>query len=129
MDKALRYMTLARKAGRLAVGETGCGAAFASGKARLLLLASDASESTRKRAEKMLYGSRAPLRTLPWSRKELSGLLGKNSCGMLCFTDLPLASRFASSMNETLDDWSDTAELLSQREAKAARRKAAPRKH
>ena len=76
MDKALRYMTLARKAGRLAVGETGCGAAFASGKARLLLLASDASESTRKRAEKMLYGRRAPLRTLPWSRAELSELLG-----------------------------------------------------
>ncbi len=129
MDKALRYMTLARKAGRLAVGETGCGAAFASGKARLLLLASDASESTRKRAKKMLYGRRAPLRTLPWSRAELSELLGKNSCGMMCFTDLPLASRFASSMSELLGDWSDTAELLSQREAKAVRRKAAPRKH
>ena len=129
MDKALRYMTLARKAGRLAVGETGCGAAFASGKARLLLLASDASESTRKRAEKMLYGRRAPLRTLPWSRAELSELLGKNSCGMMCFTDLPLASRFASSMSELLGDWSDTAELLSQREAKAVRRKAAPRQH
>ena len=129
MDKALRYMTLARKAGRLAVGETGCGAAFASGKARLLLLASDASESTRKRAEKMLYGRRAPLRTLPWSRAELSELLGKNSCGMMCFTDLPLASRFASSMSELLGDWSDTAELLSQREAKAVRLKAAPRKH
>ena len=129
MDKALRYMALARKAGRLAVGETGCSTALASGKARLLLLASDASESTRKRAVKMLYGRRAPLRTLPWSRAELSELLGKNSCGMMCFTDLPLASRFASSMNEVLDSWSDTAELLSQREAKAARRKAAPRKH
>ena len=98
MDKALRYMTLARKAGRLAVGETGCISAFASGKARLLLLASDASEATRKQAAKMLSGRRAPLRTIPWSRAELSELLGKNACGMICFTDLPLASRFAATM-------------------------------
>ena len=129
MDKALQYMSIARKAGRLAVGEESCGAAAASGKARLLLLASDASDNAQKRAAGFLYGRRAPLASLPWTKAELSALLGRSGCSMVCFTDLPLAARFASAMNEDHGGWQDTAELLSRREEKAARRKAAPRKH
>ena len=48
---------------------------------------------------------------------------------MVCFTDLPLAARFAAAMADTSEAWQDTAELLSRREDKAVRRKAAPRKH
>ena len=129
MDKALQYMTMARKAGLLAVGEESCRAAAASGKARLLLLASDASDNARKRAAGFLYGRRALLTSLPWTKAELSGLLGRHGCSMVCFTDLPLAARFASAMTGDHSDWQDTAELLSRREEKAVRRKAAPRKH
>jgi len=121
-------MGIARKAGLLAVGEESCGAAFSLGKARLLLLAADASPNARKRAEGYLYGHRAPMMALPWTKEELSELLGKQGCGMVCFTDLALAGRFASAMAETLPDWQETAALLTQREEKARRRKAAPRK-
>ena len=48
---------------------------------------------------------------------------------MLCFTDLPLAARFAAALAEELPGWKETAELLAQREDKRKRRKAAPRKH
>ena len=60
---------------------------------------------------------------------ELSAMLGKRGCSMLCFTDLPLAARFAAALAEELPGWKETAELLAQREDKLKRRKAAPRKH
>ena len=129
MDKARQYMALARKAGLLSVGEENCGLTAAAGKARLLLLAADASPNARKRAESFLRGRRAPLRGLPWPKEELSALLGRPGCSMVCFTDLPLAARFAAAMAEADDGWQDVSELLSRREDKAARRKAAPRKH
>ena len=44
MDKALRYLALARKAGSLSVGEFLCGETMSAGKGKLLLLASDASD-------------------------------------------------------------------------------------
>ncbi len=129
MDKAAQYLCLARKGGMLAVGEEGSGAAVAAGKARLLMLAADASPNAQKRAAGFLYGHRAPLQTLPWTKAELSAMMGRRGCSMLCFTDLPLAARFAAALAEELPGWKETAELLAQREDKLKRRKAAPRKH
>ena len=93
MDKAAQYLGLARKGGMLAVGEEGSGTAIAAGKGRLLMLAADASPNAQKRAAGFLYGHRAPLQTLPWTKAELSAMLGKRGCSMLCFTDLPLAAQ------------------------------------
>ena len=129
MDKALRYMGLARKAGLLALGEDRCTEAVSEGRAKLLLLASDASPGAVKRAGASLRGHRAPMEALPWKKEELGVALGRPGCVMVCFTDLPLASRFASAMAEDLPQWQATAELLSRREDKIRRRKAAPRKH
>ena len=129
MDKALRDMGLARKAGLLVLGEERCSEAVSEGKAKLLLLAEDASPGTVKRAGASLQGHRALMETLPWKKEELGAALGKPGCAIVCFTDLPLASRFASAMAEALPQWRSTAELLSRREDKARRRKAAPRKH
>ena len=50
-----------RRAGKIDLGETATGAAVRAGRARLLLLAADASENARKRAEGYLYGRRALL--------------------------------------------------------------------
>ena len=129
MDKAMEYLCLGRKAGLVTTGETGCGSASAAGRIRLLLLASDASDNARRRAESFLRGRRAPLARVPWTKEELSECMGKAGCAMLCFTDLGLASRFAGAMAETDPAWRETAELLAAREEKARRRKAAPRKH
>ena len=51
-----------RKAGRIALGEHDAGAAARAGKACLLLLAQDASDNARKRAEGFAYAAQAPLR-------------------------------------------------------------------
>lgn len=129
MDKAQGYLTMARKAGLLTLGAERCTEAAEEGKLRLLLVAADASERSRGRAEELLTGHRAPLSVLPWSAGELSDLLGKSNCSLIGFTDLGLASAFASAMKETSSEWQETAALLELRRDKAVRRKAAPRKH
>ena len=50
MDKALNYIALARKAGRVELGEEPAGAAARAQHARLILVASDASDHTWKNA-------------------------------------------------------------------------------
>jgi len=127
-EQAIRYLCLARKAGLLTIGEENCGLTIAAGKGKLLMLCSDSSANARKRADGFLYGHRALLMTVPWTKAELSQFTGTHG-SMVCFTDLGLASRFASAMAETLPEWKETASLLDARSDKAQRRKAAPRKH
>ena len=129
MTKAEQYLGLARKAGVLLCGEDASFDAVRAGRAKLVLLAEDVSPAAARRAEKALQGRRAPLCRLPYDKDHLSRLLGRQGCGTLCFTDLALAAVFAAAMAEQLPDWSETARLLADRQEKAERRKAAPRKH
>lgn len=129
MSNARQYLGLARKAALLVVGEENSGCAMAAGKGKLLLLAQDASDNAEKRAKGFQYGHRAPLMRLPWTKEELSRLMGKPGCSMLCFTDLPMSAQFSAAMAEEDPLWQETASLLEARKQKAIRRKAAPRKH
>ena len=128
MDRAQAYLALGRKAGLLLTGEDSCRDAAHSGRARLVLLAADASPNACKRAADALTGHQAPLRTLPWEKRELSALLGRRGCSMVCFTDLGLAVQFAAAMAETDPEWQVTADALASIQEKIKRRRAEKRK-
>lgn len=129
MDKARSYLALARRAGQLVLGEERCGEAAAAGRLKLLLLASDASDNARRRAEGYTVGHRFPLRRTDIPKEEICELLGAGGCAMVGFTERELAAAFAGAMAVNNSDWQETAALLIQRREKAARRKAAPRKN
>ena len=57
----LRFLGLMRRAGKLAVGETGTGQSAREGKAALILLASDASENAEDRARGFAHRAQVPL--------------------------------------------------------------------
>ena len=57
MDKALNYIALARKAGRIELGEEPVGAAARAQHARLVVVASDASDHTWRRAKSFVAGT------------------------------------------------------------------------
>ena len=57
MDKALNYVALARKAGRVELGEEPVGAAARAHHARLVIVASDASDHTWRRAKSFVAGT------------------------------------------------------------------------
>ena len=104
-DKAANYLGLMRKAGRIALGEYDAGAAARAGQACLLLLAQDASDNARKRAEGFAYTAQAPLLRLPYTKQALSERLGKTGCA--------IAAAFVSALAQTdPEQYSNTAAAL-----------------
>ena len=115
-----------RRAGKIEIGETGTGAAVRAGRARLLLLAADASENARKRAEGYLYGRRALLVPLPYAKAELVAQRGKSGCSMAACTDFGLSAAFLEALAEKAPEEYGPLSLEMERRAdKAARRRAA----
>ena len=110
-DKAANYLGLMRKAGRIALGEHDAGAAARAGKACLLLLAQDASDNARKRAEGFAHAVQAPL--LPYTKQALSDRLGKTGCAIAAVTDPGLAKAFVSALAQAdPEQYSNTAAAL-----------------
>ncbi len=123
-EKALRLLGLMRKARAIEPGELNTGNAVRAGKAKLLLLAEDASDNARRRAETFAYGRRVLTVPLPFSKEELAGALGIGSCAMAAVTDLG----FAGALTELLEQmdperYGETAAEVRRRREKAERRK------
>ena len=126
MADARNYLSLGRKAGRLETGEENCSILLRSGKAKLLVLASDASDNARRRAEGFLYGKKTPGVTVPYTKSELSAATGKNGCSMLAFTDLGPALSFIRPLeSEMPGTYTGVLEQLEQKKQRIARRAAA----
>lgn len=123
MHKALNYIGLAKKAGAIEVGETDTGAAIRAGKGRILILASDASDNAKRRAENFVHGTQTPLVLVPFSKEDISQVSGEVGCSMAAFTDIGLAAVFMAALAENEPSFKETAELLAQKNQKAQLRK------
>ncbi len=101
MDKALGYLSLSAKAGRLVCGADNCVEALKRGKARLLILAADASPNACRRADGMLYGREIPLFKSGYTKYELAAAVGANGpVAMAAVCDEGLANAFAGSAQQ-----------------------------
>lgn len=99
-QRALNYLGLARKGGRIAVGEEPVGAACRAGHARLLLLARDAADHTFRRARAFTQSGKPPLIRVPFTKEELGAALGCRVCAMAAFTDVAMAQAFVQALEE-----------------------------
>ena len=93
-EKALNLLGLMRKANAVQIGETDAGAAARAGSAKLLILASDASDNAKSRAKGFVYGKGIPLITVPFIKEEISAHVGKSGCSMAAVCDLGFADSF-----------------------------------
>lgn len=123
MSKALNYIAIAKKAGAISIGETNTGATIRAGKGRVLILASDASDNARRRAEGFVHGTQTPIVVLPFKKEELSEVTGTPGCSMAVFTDVGLAAIFMATLAENEPSFEETAELLAKKNEKALMRK------
>ena len=108
MDKALNYLSLARKAGKLELGEEPVGAAARAQHARLVMVASDASDHTWRRAKSFVAGTAQECVRLPHTKDELGAAVGRQELAVAALTDpamalaflkaLPQPERFAEAM-------------------------------
>jgi len=91
-DPILHLLGLAKKAGRLEVGEEPVSGACRARQARLVLLAADAAPNTRRRCAHFGEIGGVLWLELPFTKEELGFQLGRGSCAMLALTDAGLAA-------------------------------------
>ena len=94
----LHLLGLAKKAGRLEIGEEPVGALCRARHARLILLASDAAPNTRRRCAHFGEIGNVLWLELLATKAELGFCLGRTSCAMLALSD----AGFAASIVEKL---------------------------
>ena len=102
MDKSLNYLALARKAGKAELGEEPVGAAARAGKAYLVIVASDASDHSWRRAKSYVPGTEQQCIRLKQTKDQLGQTIGRASLAMAALTDVSLALAFVKAM-ETPD--------------------------
>lgn len=123
-EKTLNLLGLMRKANAIAVGETNTGGAVRAGKAKLLLLAADASDNARSRARGFTHGRDVVTVTLPFTKDEIAAHVGVSGCAMAAITDIGFANAFMKSLAAAVPEGYDESMVEIQRRfEKADRRK------
>lgn len=120
MDNALAMTGLALRAGRLEAGEDPAGDACREKRCRLLLIAHDAAENTRRKAEHFAALGQCLALELPYGKAELGAALGRGTCALAAVTDLGLALAIAEKLGP---QYGAAAEKLRLKAERAARRK------
>ena len=129
-DPVLHLLGLAKKAGRLEIGEEPVGAACRARQARLVLLAQDAAPNTRRRTAHFGQSGDVLWLEAPFDKAQLGFILGRFSCAMLAITD----AGFAAAVTEKLaladpDKYGFAAQQLRARADRALKRQKEKRQH
>ena len=125
MEKVLSLLGLMKKAGAIACGEDNSIEAARDGKAKLLILAGDASDNARKRAENLCAGRKLIKLELECTKAELARALGMSGCSMAAICDLGFAVALVKELCRIKPgEYDEIFERLTQRYDKARRRKA-----
>ena len=127
-DKALSTLSLARKAGRIEVGEAPVGIAVRAGKARLVLVARDASDHTLRKTRNLVAGTKQPLLQIPYDKDTLGMAVGYSAIAVCALTDPALALSFVRALPPEAQDPAVEADLA-ERTEKARRRQAEQKAH
>ena len=128
MDKALNYMALARKAGRIELGEEPAGAAARAQHARLIVVASDATDHTWRRAQSFVAGTQQQCIRVDFTKDQLGMAIGRTSLALAAFTDPALALAFLKALNQP-EKYRDALASLERRTQRVQQRQAEQKAH
>ena len=128
MDKALIYLALARKAGRIELGEEPVGAAARAQHARLVIVAQDASDHTRRRAMSFVAGTEQLCIRVPFTKDQLGQSIGRTSLAIAAFTDPALAQAFLKALDQP-ETYQTELDSLSRRTARIQQRQKEAKAH
>lgn len=123
-NAALGLLGLAKKAGKLEIGEEPVGIVCRTKTARLVAVAADAAENTLRRVEHFAAEGVPRVKT-PFSKEEMGWALGRKTCAMVAFTDGGLAASFVRHLAQAdRETYGELAAVLDTKAAKLqARRK------
>ena len=123
--RILSLLGLALRGKHLAVGEEPVEAAARARDARVILLASDAADNTRRRVEHFADAGQCIWLRVPFTKEELGGAVGRNATAIVAVTDIGLANAVVHRLAE-LDPkrYEESAKRMEIKAQRAAQRKA-----
>ena len=125
-SKALNYLSLARKGGLAELGEEPVGAVARAGKAYVILVASDASDHTWRRAKSYAAGTDQQCVRLEATKDEMGIAVGRTSLAIAAITDVLLALALVKALPKADPQ---VLEVLSAKAAKTKKRQAEAKAH
>ena len=128
MDKALNYISLARKGGMVELGEEPVGAITRACKGYLVVVASDASDHTWRRAKSFVAGTSQQCIRLKCTKEELGFVVGRTSLAIAAVTDAPLALALVKSLGEP-EKYKDALAVLEEKVQKQKKRQTEAKAH
>ena len=128
MDKALNYLSLARKAGMAELGEEPVGAITRTGKGYLVIVAGDASDHTWRRAKSFVAGTNQQCIRLSCTKEELGFVVGRTSLAIAAITDAPLALALVKSLGQP-EKYKDAIAALEEKTQKLKKRQQEAKAH
>ena len=128
MDKALNYLSLARKAGKAELGEEPAGAAARALHAHLIVVAGDASDHTWRRAKSYTAGTDQACIRLPYTKDEIGMAIGRTSLAIAAITDPALALALVQSL-PTPEKFAAVMEVLNEKAQRQRKRQSEAKAH
>ena len=128
MNKALNYLGLARRGGLAELGEEPVGAIARTGKAYVILVASDASDHTWRRAKSYAAGTEQQCIRLEATKDEMGMAIGRTSLAIAAITDVQLALALVKALGEP-EKHNQALEILTAKAEKAKKRQAEAKAH
>ena len=126
----LPLLGLCLRGGRLAVGEEPVEAVARARDARVLFLASDAADNTRRRCQHFAQAGDCLWLQLPFTKAELGQAVGRRAAAIVAVTDIGLAANIVHRL-EALDSakYGEAAARLDLKAKRAAERRAEQQAH
>ena len=128
MDKALNYMAIARKGGLIELGEEPVGAAARAQKARLVVVASDASDHTWRRAKSFVAGTQQQCLKVPFDKDQMGQAIGRSALAIAAFTDPALSLAFVKALGNP-EKYADVLASLDKRTQRVMQRRREEKAH
>lgn len=128
MDKALNYLGLARKGGLCELGEEPVGNITRSGKGYLVIVASDASDHTWRRAKSFVAGTEQQCIRPAFTKAELGQATGRQELAIAAITDPALALALVNALEQP-EKYRDVAEILSAKAQRMKQRRSEAKAH
>jgi len=128
MDKALNFLALGKKARLVELGEEPVGAITRAGKGYLVVVASDASDHTWRRAKSFVAGTEQQCIRVTFTKEELGFVVGRTSLAIAAFSDAAMAAAFVKALPDAAKHAAALA-VLEQKAAKLKQRKDEAKAH
>ena len=129
-NNILNMLGLALRAGRLEVGEEPVGAVCRARDCRLIIVARDAADNTFRRVRHFADAGQCLWISVPFTKDELGGAVGRTSCAMLALTDIGFAESIVKKLAAVdPEKYTQTAEQLSVKAQRAAQRRKEQQSH